>query len=91
MKTDYLVIGCGASAMSFVDVMLAETDATFVIVDKRDAPGGHWNDATPKATRHPCALPPGKNDLSGPLIWQPRALSAGASINSPPLPPVPCK
>ena len=40
MKTDFLVIGCGASAMSFVDVMLAETDATFVIVDKRDAPGG---------------------------------------------------
>ncbi len=52
MRTDYLVIGCGASAMSFVDVMLAETDATFVIVDKRDAPGGHWNDAYPFVRLH---------------------------------------
>jgi hypothetical protein len=52
MKTDYLVIGCGASSMAFVDVMLAETDATFVIVDKRDAPGGHWNDAYPFVRLH---------------------------------------
>ena len=44
-RTDYLVKGCGASAMAFVDVMLRETDATFAIVDRRAAPGGHWNDA----------------------------------------------
>ena len=56
MKTDYLVIGCGASAMSFVDVMLAETDATFVIVDKRDAPGGHWNDAYPFVRLHQASM-----------------------------------
>ncbi|MFC6639807.1 NAD(P)/FAD-dependent oxidoreductase [Sulfitobacter sp. JBTF-M27] len=52
MKTDYLVIGCGASAMAFVDTMLIETDATFVIVDTRDAPGGHWNDAYPFVRLH---------------------------------------
>ncbi|MFD1196712.1 hypothetical protein ACFQ3C_18775 [Seohaeicola saemankumensis] len=52
MKTDYLIIGCGASSMSFLDTMLAETDATFVIVDKRDAPGGHWNDAYPFVRLH---------------------------------------
>jgi hypothetical protein len=49
---DYLVKGCGASAMAFVDVMLRETDATFAIVDKRAAPGGHWNDAYPFVRLH---------------------------------------
>ena len=50
--TDYLVKGCGASALAFVDVMLRETDATFTIVDKRAAPGGHWNDAYPFVRLH---------------------------------------
>jgi hypothetical protein len=54
---DYLVKGCGASAMAFVDVMLRETDATFAIVDKRPSPGGHWNDAYPFVRLHqPSAL-----------------------------------
>ena len=52
LEVDYLVVGCGASAMAFVDVMLRETDATFVIVDRRDAPGGHWNDAYPFVRLH---------------------------------------
>lgn len=43
--TDYLVIGCGANALAFVDAMLHASDATFTIVDRRHAPGGHWNDA----------------------------------------------
>ena len=51
-STDYLVIGCGAMAMAFVDVMLQETDATFTIVDRRLAPGGHWNDAYPFVRLH---------------------------------------
>jgi len=43
---DYLVIGAGASGMSFVDALLAETtQATFVIVDKHGQSGGHWVDA----------------------------------------------
>ena len=51
-KTDYLVKGCGASAMSFIDVMLRESDATITVVDRRAAPGGHWNDAYPFVRLH---------------------------------------
>ena len=73
-QTDYLVIGAGASALSFVDVMLRETDATFTIVDRRHAPGGHWNDAYPFVRLHqPSAyygvssrpLGGGRKDVSG--------------------------
>ena len=46
-ETDYLVVGCGASAMAFTDVMLKETNATITILDRRHAPGGHWNDVYP--------------------------------------------
>lgn len=52
IEADYLIKGGGASAMAFVDVMLRETDATFVIVDKGAAPGGHWNDAYPFVRLH---------------------------------------
>ncbi|MGD2131964.1 MAG: NAD(P)/FAD-dependent oxidoreductase [Maricaulaceae bacterium] len=52
IEADYLVIGAGASAMAFVDAMLAESDATFVMVDRRHAPGGHWNDAYPFVRLH---------------------------------------
>lgn len=52
LKADYLVKGCGATAMAFVDVMLRETDKSFVMVDKRAAPGGHWNDAYPFVRLH---------------------------------------
>ena len=31
--------------MTFVDTMLDETDATFIMVDRHHLPGGHWNDA----------------------------------------------
>ncbi len=52
IKTDYLVVGAGASAMAFVDTLLHQTDATVTIVDKRAAPGGHWNDAYPYVRLH---------------------------------------
>ncbi len=52
LQTDYLVKGCGATAMAFVDVMLKETNANFIMVDKRAAPGGHWNDAYPFVRLH---------------------------------------
>ncbi len=45
IDADYLVIGSGAVSMTFVDTMLDETDATFVMVDRHHLPGGHWNDA----------------------------------------------
>lgn len=52
MQADYLVKGCGATAMAFVDTMLRETDATFIMVDMGAAPGGHWNDAYPFVRLH---------------------------------------
>lgn len=45
LETDYLVIGAGASALAFVDALLAEADVEVVMVDRRSRPGGHWNDA----------------------------------------------
>ncbi|HEX6241862.1 MAG TPA: FAD/NAD(P)-binding protein, partial [Polyangiales bacterium] len=45
LEADYLVIGSGAMGMAFVDVLLAETTASVVLVDRHHRPGGHWNDA----------------------------------------------
>ena len=45
IDTDYLIVGAGAAGMAFADTLLSETDARIVIVDRRDHPGGHWNDA----------------------------------------------
>ncbi len=45
LEADYVVIGSGAVGMSFADVILAESDASVVMVDRRAHPGGHWNDA----------------------------------------------
>lgn len=52
IDTDYLVVGAGASAMAFVDVLLAQTDARVVMVDRRHRPGGHWLDAYPFVRLH---------------------------------------
>lgn len=52
METDYLVIGAGLAGMAFTDALLAETDARVTIVDRRHAPGGHWNDAYPFVRLH---------------------------------------
>ncbi|MFT5573991.1 MAG: hypothetical protein ACI9FR_002927 [Cryomorphaceae bacterium] len=45
LETDYLIIGSGAVGMAVADVLLSETDANIIIVDKHHKPGGHWNDA----------------------------------------------
>lgn len=52
LETDYLVVGAGASAMAFVDTLLDHSDASVTIVDRRDSPGGHWNDAYPFVRLH---------------------------------------
>ncbi len=52
LETDYLIIGSGAVGMAFADVLLAETDANIVMVDKHHKPGGHWNDAYSFVTLH---------------------------------------
>lgn len=52
LETDYLIIGSGAVGMAFADILLAETDANIMIVDKHHKPGGHWNDAYSFVTLH---------------------------------------
>jgi cation diffusion facilitator CzcD-associated flavoprotein CzcO len=52
IDTDYLVVGAGATAMSFVDTLLTETDARIVMVDRHHRPGGHWNEAYPFVRPH---------------------------------------
>ncbi|MBI1393264.1 MAG: NAD(P)-binding protein [Alphaproteobacteria bacterium] len=56
IETDYLVIGAGAVGLSFADALLAESSATMVVVDRRHAPGGHWNDAYPFVRLHQPSL-----------------------------------
>jgi hypothetical protein len=52
IETDYLVVGAGASAMAFTDALIAESDVDVVMVDRRHAPGGHWNSAYPFVRLH---------------------------------------
>jgi hypothetical protein len=51
-EVDYLVVGAGATGMAFTDALIAESDASVVLVDRRDAPGGHWHDAYPFVRLH---------------------------------------
>lgn len=52
IEADYLVVGAGAMGMAFVDTLVAETDATIVLVDRNDQPGGHWVNAYPFVRLH---------------------------------------
>ena len=52
IRTDYLVVGAGASGMAFVDTLVATSDVDVVLVDRQSTPGGHWNDAYPFARLH---------------------------------------
>ncbi|HMK12750.1 MAG TPA: NAD(P)-binding protein [Acidimicrobiales bacterium] len=52
ITADYLIMGAGAAGMAFADTVLTETDATIVMVDRHDRPGGHWNDAYPFVRLH---------------------------------------
>ena len=52
IEVDYLVIGARATGMAFTDSVLAASDATVAIVDRRDRPGGHWVDAYPFVRLH---------------------------------------
>lgn len=52
LEVDYLIVGAGAMGMAFADTMLAESDATVMLVDRHGKPGGHWNDAYPFVRLH---------------------------------------
>lgn len=52
LETDYLVVGAGATGLTFTDVLVAESDAEVLLVDRRPGPGGHWNDAYPFVRLH---------------------------------------
>ena len=64
ITADYLVIGAGAMGMAFTDVILTETDATVVLVDRHAKPGGHWNDAYPFVRLHQPSAFYGVNSLA---------------------------
>ena len=64
LETDYLVVGAGAAGMAFTDALLAHSDATVTLVDRRRAPGGHWLDAYPFVRLHqPSSQPYGVDSL----------------------------
>jgi hypothetical protein len=52
IEADYLTIGAGAAAMAFADEIVSHSTSSLVIVDRRDNPGGHWNDAYPFVRLH---------------------------------------
>ncbi len=52
LAADYLVVGCGATGMAFTDALTAACGADVIIVDRRHAPGGHWNDVYPFVRLH---------------------------------------
>ena len=52
ITADYVIKGAGAVGMAFADSVFAETEATIVLVDRHDRPGGHWNDAYPFVRLH---------------------------------------
>lgn len=51
-ETDYLIVGSGAVGMAFADILLTESDANIILVDRYHKPGGHWNVAYPFVTLH---------------------------------------
>jgi hypothetical protein len=52
IEADYLVVGAGAMGLAFTDTIVGETDATVVVVDRYDQPGGHWTTAYPFVRLH---------------------------------------
>jgi hypothetical protein len=78
IETDYLVIGAGAMGMAFVDTVATESNASVVMVDRHNRPGGHWNDAYPFVRLHSAAAHYGVNSVAlGDDAIDPSGLNAG--------------
>lgn len=63
LDADYLVIGGGAAGLAFTDSLITEAEVQVVIVDRRPAPGGHWNDAYAFVRLHQPSLYYGVNSV----------------------------
>ncbi len=42
---DYVIVGAGAVGLAFADCLVDSSDASMIVVDRREKPGGLWNDA----------------------------------------------
>src|SRR5690606_32232052 len=56
LLTDYLVVGAGAMGMAFTDALIDHADVHVTLVDRRHAPGGHWQDAYPFVQLHQASV-----------------------------------
>jgi NAD(P)-binding Rossmann-like domain len=63
-NTDYLVVGAGATGLAFADALLTEADVEVTLIDRRQAPGGHWQDAYPFVRLHTPSAYYGVNSLA---------------------------
>jgi len=64
INTDYLVVGAGASGLAFADALVAEADVEVTVIDRRQAPGGHWMDTYPFVRLHTPSAYYGVNSLA---------------------------
>jgi hypothetical protein len=64
IRTDYLVVGSGASGLAFADALVAEADVEVTVIDRRAAPGGHWVDTYPFVHLHTPSAYYGVNSLA---------------------------
>jgi hypothetical protein len=90
LEADYLVIGSGAVGMAFADVILTESDASIIMVDRHHKPGGHWNHAYPFVRLHQpseyygvssAELSKGRKDKTG-LNMGMSNLASGAEVSA---------
>jgi hypothetical protein len=56
LTTDYLVVGAGAMGMAFTDALIDHAEVHVTLVDRRHAPGGHWQDAYPFVQLHQASV-----------------------------------
>jgi len=64
IEADYLVVGAGLSGLAFVDALVAEADVEVIVVDRREAPAGHWLHAYPFVRLHTPSAYYGVNSLA---------------------------
>jgi hypothetical protein len=64
LRTDYLVVGAGATGLAFADALAGEADVEVTLVDRRATAGGHWLHAYPFVRLHTPSAYYGVNSLS---------------------------